>query len=517
MTNTANAEIVIDRQSDKEIVVGDKTATSGTWAVGARLVSRIVDLTTMLVLAHILKPRDFGLVAIAMIVIYILEAALELPLSQALVRLPRIRASHYDTAFTLSLIRGVALSVIIALTSWPFAQFYADKRLIPLVCLLSFAPAARGLVSPRLTDYAKNLDFSREFATEFVGKIAAATCAIGVAVVTKSYWSIAAGTIISPVAATITSYLIAPYRPRLSLAELPSFSGFLGWFTAAQVVAAINWQCDRLFLGKLISKAELGLFTTANDTANIPLLTFFGPILRPLLSAFAILRGEPWRLANSYQKSACAIVTVALPVLVGESLLAEPAVRLVFGEKWIGAVPLLRWLALSLIPALFAIPFGPLVMSFNRTQFFLKRNIVELCVKLPLVIVGTIKFGFAGAIFARFISEMVAAFFCMRVVRQLIGISIHRQLLGMWRSFISALTMAIATHWCMPYLIHTDNTLRLAFGTVVTVIVGSIVYMGVLLCLWRSIGSPPGVEAMVIERISGLINRVRGSEVTETV
>jgi O-antigen/teichoic acid export membrane protein len=82
------------------MVLGRRTAVGGTWMVGARLVSRVIDLATMLVLAHILLPKDFGLVAIAMTVIYIIEAALELPVSQALVRLQVIEPAHYDTAFS---------------------------------------------------------------------------------------------------------------------------------------------------------------------------------------------------------------------------------------------------------------------------------------------------------------------------------------------------------------------------------------------------------------------------------
>lgn len=517
MTNIAVVEESASSQGDGSVVVGHKTAAGGTWAVGARLISRVIDLGTVLVLAHILRPKDFGLVAIAMTVIYIVESALDLPVSQALVRLPQIKSSHYDTAFTLSLLRGVALSLIVCSTSWPFAHFYTDTRLIPLVCILSLAPAARGLVSPRMTDYVKNLDFSREFAIEFVGKIAACSCGVGVAVFTKSYWAIAVGTVVAPVVGTITSYIIAPYRPRLTLAEMPSFSGFLGWFTAAQVVTAVNWHADRLLLGKLTSRAELGLFTTSNDVANIPILTFFGPILRPLLSAFAMLKEDSLRLAKSYQKSACGMVTLGLPILVGESLIAEPAVRLMFGEKWIGAAPLLRWLALSLIPALFAIPFGPLVMSFDRTQIFLKRNLFEICIKLPLVIVGALKYGFLGVICARFISETAAAFFCMRIVRQLIGLSIYEQLIDNWRSVCSALAMAAVVSICMPHLVVTGTNFQFAAGTILTILIGAATYCGVLLGLWRSAGSPSGVEALVVTRFFSLIKRVRSSEPAEVL
>ena len=501
-----------ETMTEEHLVVGRKTAKSGTWTIGARLASRVIDLATMLVLAHVLHPRDFGLVAIAMTVIFIVEAALELPVSQALVRLPVIEPSHYDTAFTLSLLRGLALSTIVCLVAWPFAHYYTDARLLPLVCVLSLAPAARGLVSPRLADFSKRLDFSPDFRMEFLGKLFAFVLAVVLAIVTRSYWAIAVGTIAAPIASTITSYILAPYRPRLSLAQMPAFSGFLGWITAAQVVGALNWQADRLLLGKLTSKSELGLFTTANDTANIPIAALFGPLLRPLLSAFSLLREDPARLAASYQNSACAMVTIGLPILIGESLLADAAVRLMFGPNWAGSAPLLRWLAVSLIPTLFAIPLGPLVMAFGKTQIFLRRNLFEISIKLPLVVIGAIQYHFMGVVIARCISETATVCYCMIVVRSLIGLSIREQLIGPWRSVVSVGAMAGVILLVRPLLTSAPVGFALALGTIATVALGAVVYFGVLWLLWRAAGEPGGLESMIMGKVSDLLKRQSRSE-----
>jgi O-antigen/teichoic acid export membrane protein len=209
------------------MVLGHRIAVGGSWLVGARLLSRAIDVGAMLILAHMLSPKDFGLVAIAMTIIYVVEAALELPVSQALVSLQSINQAHYDTAFTLSLLRGLVLGLIVCLFSWPFARFYGDARLLPLVCVLCLAPIARGLVSPRLADFTIKLQFVPDFSMEIVGKLAAFLIAVILAVTTKSYWAIAAGTVVAPMAGTITSYIFAPYRPRLSLSAWSSFSGLV--------------------------------------------------------------------------------------------------------------------------------------------------------------------------------------------------------------------------------------------------------------------------------------------------
>jgi PST family polysaccharide transporter len=505
MTEPVDEPIAIESMVSPGLAVPRQTAISGTWAVGARLVSRVIDFVTMLVLARLLNPKDFGLVAIAMTVIYVMEAAFELPVSEALVRLNEAEPSHYDTAFTISLLRGVALGSIACLTSWPFAHFYADRRLLPLVCVLSLAPAARGLVSPKLVGFSKNLDFSPYFIMEFMGKVTAFLAAIVLAVTTRSYWAIAAGTVLAPVTSTIISYVLAPYRPQLSLSKLPAFSGFLGWITAAQVVSAFNWQTDRLLLGKLTSTSELGLFTAANDTANISVSSLFSPIFLPLLSAFTLLRENPKRLASSYQTSAAAIVTIGLPILVLESLIAYPLVRLVLGDKWLGSAPLLRWLTISLIPALFALPIGPLVMTFGRTHIFFKRNLFETCIKIPLIVFGAIKFGFMGVVLARCVSETATVCFCMIVVRKLIGLPIRDQILGPWRGIASTAVMAVVVWFGMPRLIHASTTASLATSSLLVVGLGGAVYSGTLLALWIADGCPSGLEAMVARKLSGLI------------
>jgi PST family polysaccharide transporter len=378
---------------------------------------------------------------------------------------------------------------------------------VPLICVLGLAPAARGLVSPRLADYAKKLDFSREFLVEFAGKAAAFSVAVTLAFSLRTYWAIVAGTVTSPLVAATVSYILAPYRPRLTLSKLPSFSGFLGWMTVAQVISALNWQSDRLLLGKLTSRSSFGLFTAANDLSNIPITTFFGPVLRPLLSAFALVRGDARRLANSYQVSACALITLGLPILVGESIIAEPAVRFLFGQKWLGAVPMLRWLALSLIPSLFAIPMGPLVMSLDCTRIFVKRNMFEFCVKLPLVVLGAIKFGFFGVIFARCISETSIAIFCMLTVRKLIGLSCKEQLARPWRSIVSTIGMAGVTALCTPYLANLHGKLILGMGLLLAILTAASVYCTILFLLWSSSGRPQSLEAIVLRFISQLLHR----------
>lgn len=248
--------------------ISARTGSGAAWLIGSRFATRGVDLATLAVLARLLDPAAFGLVAIAMTLLLIVEAVFELPILQALVRIEVLDRGHFDTAFTLGVIRGGVLAVTMALCAWPFALIYGDHRLAPLICVLAVAPAMRGVVSPRMAIFARQINFRRDFVIEIAGKVAALACASGVAVATHSYWAIVAGTVATPTVTAAVSFAFAPYRPRLSLVQWPAFRSFLGWSSAAQVLSAISWQFDRLILGQFVPPAALGRYALASDLAD---------------------------------------------------------------------------------------------------------------------------------------------------------------------------------------------------------------------------------------------------------
>src|SRR5271154_1815520 len=142
-------------------MLAHKTAAAGLLLVATRVLTRFGDLITLLVLAYELKPADFGLVALAASLIFITEAIFELPLVEVALLADVLERSHLDTAFTLSMLRGLGVMAILLLLAWPFAHFYHDPRLVPLIAVISLSPGTRGLQSPKLITYIKVLSFWR--------------------------------------------------------------------------------------------------------------------------------------------------------------------------------------------------------------------------------------------------------------------------------------------------------------------------------------------------------------------
>jgi PST family polysaccharide transporter len=201
-----------------------KTILGAGWTVSSRLAGRLIDFVTILVLARTLTPADFGLTALAMSLTVVVDTVLEVPLIQALTRLRCVRKSHLDTAFTLGVLRALLLSSVVLVAAWPFSRIYNDNRLITLVAALAIGPIARSLYSPAMVKYIRQMSFRQMVVAELLGKIAASIVAISLVSLGGGYWAIAASSISAPVATVSISYMLAPYRPALSLACFSEFS-----------------------------------------------------------------------------------------------------------------------------------------------------------------------------------------------------------------------------------------------------------------------------------------------------
>jgi O-antigen/teichoic acid export membrane protein len=477
-----------------------KTAGGATSLISARLASKAIDFVVLLILARLLAPTDFGIIAIAMTAISIIEAVFELPLYQVLVSLDVIERRHLDTAFTLGAMRGLAMAVILSAAAWPLAHFYHDPRLAGLILVLSVAPGLRGLGSPRLVTFAKRMDFRRELACEVICKLVSLMLAVTAAFTLRDYRALAAGVLATPAAWVVATYVLAPYRPRFSLATWPLFASFVGWTSAAQFLSALNWQCDRLILGRTVTRPELGAYSLANDLSFIPEQALIKPVMRPLLSAFALIRDDRERLALAYLTAANAILAMGTPLLLTLSLLAGPTVRFALGETWIPAIPILQWLSLTLIPPLFTAPYGSLALATGRAQGVLKQTAAEAVTKLPLMFVGATLLGINGAIAARGVSAVATALLVVYLTRLLIGTSVVRQLAGTWRTIVASLVLA-ATLLVLRPLLNDVSGLVLGLRLALVAGAGFGSYAASLALLWHLSGRPGGFEHAAFVRI----------------
>ncbi|ARM89738.1 polysaccharide biosynthesis protein [Rhizobium sp. CIAT894] len=490
--------------------VSQRTATASIWTISGKFLARLLDFVSLLVLARLLSPADFGLVAIATSVLVIVETILDLPLTQALMRQPSPSQEMFATAFTLSLLRGAAISLLMILISWPMAVIYGDPRLFSLVAVLSIAPAMRSMISPRMVLFMQRFDFKREFALDLITKGSTLLFGVGVAVTTGSYWGLAVGAVAGPTAAMITSYVFAPMRPALSLSEWKHFQDMISWNTVSQVLNSINWQLDRLLLPRFTGLSTFGAFSVADNIAGIPYQTFVGPLLRPLMAAFSTVEDRR-NLVVAYLKATNAITFVAAPVLIALAMLAAPTVRILVGEKWASAAPILQWLCLVSLLGLPTNIMPALAMVLDNTRSLAFRMFAEFAVRVPVTILGIAYFQVEGALGARIIAVLVAYAASLVLTRRLIGASLVAQLNSFCRPLAASLPMIAFLLWVQPMLAPMPVGFNLIASLALCGGTAAAIFWAFALLLWQILGRPDGIETIIVQRLMPRRNGVLAS------
>jgi len=454
-----------------------KTILGASWTVSSRLSGRLIDFVTVLVLARTLTPADFGLTALAMTLIVVVDTVLEIPLLQALTRLKCVEKSHLDTAFTLGLLRGLLVSLVVLAAAWPFSIIFHDNRLTALVAALAIGPIARSLYSPGMVKYIRQMSFRQVFIAEFVGKVIASSGAIAVVYSGGGYWAIAASSVVSSAAATLISYVLAPYRPALSLKNISEFSTFLGWFSSAQVVSALSWQFDRVLLGYFVTKSDLGQYAMASDLAVLPTQSLIGPAMQPVMAAFSRINEDPERLRNAYMKASRVTMMLAVPVCIGMSLTSDLIVKVLLGAKWTEAGVYLKWLALATVLSAYYQPLYSLALAINRPNVIFRLTFIELCLRVVLISLGLSFFSLMGAIAARGVISLIMFTLTLMNARRLTGIKARSEAANLAKVGAACAVMALLVLLFRHELAgHINVFLELAFSAAL----GAVAYAGML-------------------------------------
>jgi PST family polysaccharide transporter len=488
--------------------LGKRAATGAIILVASRLTTRAIDFLALVVLGRLLSPAEFGLVSIAMSVMMVVEAVMELPVFFALVAVKDRTRAHYDTAFTLLLIKGALLALTLLAIAWPLALIYHDDRLKLLIVVLGLAPASRGLGSPRMIDYSMNLNYRPNFVIEVAAKTVALVCSVATAWYTHSYWALAIGTLAFPITGALLSYLYAPYIPRLTISKWRDFSTYLGWTTLTQIVSALNWQFDQLVLARFVDRFELGRFSMSANLATIPWQVFIVQIISPLLIAFSLVRHDADRLRAAYKKSTLTIIAIGLPIMVGMSLAADLIIELVLGDQWLDAAHMLRWLSLATIPSMFVAPLSPLTTTLNKAHVLFWLALIEALIKLPTTIIAVRLYGIEGVLFVRAMLSAAMALSSMLAVRGLIQLPVVEQLFAPWRPMLSVALMVAAAAPLKVLLGKPDHFAQIALVLGLIGTLSALVYGLSIFVLWRLAGSPEGFEAGVFKSIGSYWQRV---------
>lgn len=487
---------------------GDKARAASLIIMCGVLYSRLVFFLTTVILARILAPEDFGLIALGTSLMALLTSATDLSLGSALVQQKSVDDSDLNTVFTLSVARGTLLALILMASGYIMASIYNDDRLVSVCFGLAARPFISGLASPRYILFYKELDFRIITFQEGINFTVQLLVSALVAYLTGSYWALVLGAVAASLAGTIMTYLSAPYIPRYSITSAPRMLNFSIWLTFNQIVSAIEYRFDNFLAGAWLGISTFGAYNTGNNIAGMITYSAITPLTRVLFPSFTKFAGDAPRLIAAFQKSQSALLAVGLAVGVGQALVADAFVFLTLGPGWEAAALVIKLIA----PVLgFQIIFGPvdaLASALGNTRGIFNRATVLLLVRVPIVFVGMYCFGLTGLLVSRLIfGALVVSTTNLLFVKSLINISPYEQLIVTWRSWVSALIMSFFLLSLNEYLGPPTDNRQALVSLIISVSVGALSYCSTHYILWRVSGKTSiGIEYEIASMLSKSLN-----------
>ena len=390
--------------------LASRTGSALLWNGAGLVVARLISLVRFVVLARLLSPEDFGVLAIAWVAIELLLTITDVGMVTALVQRPRVDDSQYDTAWTVGMVRALVVAGAIAVGAPLIASFYGEPRAADILPVLAVAPVLSASASIKIADLTRNLDFRRltlirvpEAATEAVVSIALAPL-LGV-------WALVAGVLIANLVRVVLSYLLAPHRPRVSFDQgaARSLFRFGRWLFAVGILGLAGEALLRAVIARRLGTAELGVFYLAMRLVMLPLTSVEAAVASIGMPLHARLQADPVRRTRALQTSLVGMLALLVPGYALLIVLAPSLVHDVLGPQWAGAELPIQVLAVGAAIRTIAAAGEPMAVGFGRPQLVAALAALRLVILVGVGWVLAGSAGVVGAAVAWLITEAVVA------------------------------------------------------------------------------------------------------------
>lgn len=475
-------------------------ARGALWMVLLRLSVRSIGLISTIILARLLIPADFGLVAMATSIIAFLELSTAFSFDIPLIQKQDADRSYFDSAWTLNAAFYTVLTLLLLLLAQPAALFYQDARLENVVYVLAAGFFVRGFENIGIVYFRKELDFRKDFILMLAKKVIGFMVTIPLAFLLRSYWSLVAGIVIGNILGVALSYLLHPFRPRFSLAAVRELFHFSKWLVLNNGIYFLRHRSPDFIIGRISGPAALGIFTLAHEISTLPSTELVAPINRAVFPGYSKLAGDLSKLRESYMDVLTMIAVVALPSGFGIAAVAIPLVDLLLGPKWAAAAPIVGILALYGSLVAMHSNYGAVFNAIGKPHLITWVGGIDITILVSGSIVLGLLYGPVGVAAAYLGSTILISPVVFFAVSREINLRFGDLIRVIWRPVVSSLSMfaALSALARNPTVIAYASWLEL----VVLVSFGVVLYGALSFGLWLLEGRPRSAEFILARKMA---------------
>lgn len=448
------------------------------WSTTRQVGEQALTFVVYLILARLLDPAAFGLVAMANVFLALVQIFVDQGLADAIIQRDEVETSHLDTAFWSSVLLGGLLALASFLLADVVAALFGEPDLATIVRWLSLNFPLAGLASTQQAILKRDLRFGSLAMRGLAARIGGGVAGVVMALTGFGVWSLVGQSLVSSMVGVITLWRVSDWRPsfRFSWGQFKELFSFGVSVLGNKLLNFLNRRSDNLLIGYFLGPTQLGYYGMAYRQLMIMTQLLIQPASSVAFSTFSRLQAAPGRMRNAFHKATRISSLVAFPGFIGLVLVAPVMIRGLFGAKWVPSIPVVQ--ALAFVGILHSVSFfnPPVIKAVGKPSWTLGLNVINAVVNVTGFLIA-VRWGIVAVAVAFVVRGYLLSPLPLLALRKLLRLDLKVYFRQFLEPALATLVMALGV-LVMKSLMVQVNSPRIEL--VVYVVVGAALYLGTI-------------------------------------
>lgn len=465
--------------------------------VAMRWADRLIGIVSTLILARLLVPDDFGIVAMASVIVTFADIIFGLGINVALIQHKNPSQAYYNTAWTLRILQTAFVALLLVILAPFAAEYYKDPRVAAVVQVMAFSLLVNAFENVGIINFQKELRFAEDARFVLFKRLVGFAITIVMTLVLDNYWGMIIGALGGRLVSTVRSYMVHPMRPWFALSDVKEIFSVSQWVLVRSISNFMDQKLHVFLVGGVATTGVTGGYTLASEISDVPATDLLAPINRVLFPAFAQAKDNMAELVALLLRAQAVQVMVTFPACIGFVMTAHEFVPVALGEKWLFVVPFIQILALSNIIGAISSSANYVLMVIGKMRLLALTSWIQIAVFIVGIVLLRTDLSPERIAQARF-GAIVLTFGLSYalLMRHVPGLSVALLVRGTGRPLLGCLAMVLAL-----MTLQAELQVGPAPMLLLKVVTGGAVYCAVVLGLWQLAGRPEGAESYFLSKI----------------
>ena len=472
------------------------------WTVGTRWLIKGIGFLNTIIMARLLMPEDYGIVAMGMLIVGMTQTFLDFGATTALLRKETVSQDEIDSAWTLRLIQGCVAAVVLLLVP-PLAVAYFEEPRLQYI-LWAFAAsillASASSIGPTLA--LRDFNFALNFKIDVASKFASVVATLAGGYFIGDYRALVLGIVTGYLTPLVLGYALHPYRPHWQTSKIGEIWLITKWLLLANIGNFILRKGDELVAGRLGTTGEYGLYNVGSDLGQLPVAEVGPAMMRAILPVLSSIEGDVERTNSAVIKITATVNSIVWPLGLGFAAVGAQATELILGAKWLAAVPYVQIFAIVAVLQTITSPAKSLLIVRGHTKIQSHAVWAEFITFGVAAILLVPHFFLSGLAFARLLASAANSIIILLVAQSNCALSLKSMSIQIVRPMLGATCMMLL----VTYLITPISSIMLQLFT--GVVCGILFFTLWSLISWQLMERPEGLESTIIDKYYKIFSKI---------